>query len=184
MRCVIIIKYTYPGRNKTMGKVVIVLFCIIVLTNNCSGIKSEPSLTRTDVQRVINHSPQSNPVLPTGTHKGCVTVPGSAIQRAMVGFKFTGEECSFSISSSNKVSVSFLGNTNIQVHSTGPARYPEDVYIAELDNNQLLVIQHNTHGSFITATLTAYDKKNNVIYGNQGNGSYVKRCFPIDRRCK
>ena len=100
-----------------------------------------------------------------------------------MGFKFTGEACSFSISSSNKVSVSFLGKTDIQVHSTGPARYPEDVYIAELDNNQLLVIQHNTHGSFITATLTAYDKKNNVIYGNQGNGSYIKQCFPIDRRC-
>ena len=108
-----------------MGKKVIVLFCIIVLTNNCSGIKSGPSITRTDVQRVINHSPQSNPVLPTGTHKGCVTVPGSAIQRAMVGFKFTGEECSFSISSSNKVSVSFLGNTNIQVHSTGQRDIPK-----------------------------------------------------------
>ena len=166
-------------RNK-----VIVLFCIIALTTSCSGIKGGLPLTKTDVQKAINQSPQSNLILPTGTHKGCVTVPGGAIQRAMVGSKFTGEQCSFKISSSNKVSVSFLDNTNIQVFSTGPARYPEDVYVAELENDQLLVIQHNTHGSFITATLTTYDNNDNAIYGHQGNGSYIKRCFPIDRKCK
>ncbi len=169
--------------NRRMKNKAIVSFCVVALTSSCSGMGGFPSLTRADVQNAINQSTQSSLVLPMGTHKGCVTVPGGVIQRAMVGFRFTGEPCSFEIGSSNNVSVSFLGNTNIQVFSTGPARYPEDVYVAELENDQLLVMQHNTHGNFVTATLTTYDKNNNAIYGGQGIRSYIKQCYPIDRSC-
>ena len=80
------------------------------------------------------------------------------MQRALVGFQFTGEKCSFTISAHNHVTVSFLGDTPFPVLSTGPSRYPEDVYVAELENNQVLVVQHNPDRSFIIVTQTGYDR--------------------------
>ena len=96
------------------------------------------------------------------------------MQRALVGFQFTGEKCSFTISAHNHVTVSFLGDTPFPVLSTGPRRYPEDVYVAALANNQVLVVQHNPDRSFIIVTQTGYDRNNRAVY----NGHYMKRCFP------
>ena len=162
------------------------LCCLIVGISNCSGPNPPSPLTKAHISETLSHGAQSTLTLPTGTHTGCVTVPGGFIQRAMVGFQFTGEKCSFTISANNNVTVSFLGDTPFPVLSTGPSRYPEDVYVAELENKQVLVVQHNTHGSFITVTQTVYDSNNRAVYGQQGNGHYIKRCFPLrpPTRCK
>ena len=162
-----------------MKNILTALCCFIVVTSNCSGKNDPLPLTKEHINETVSQGSKSNLTLPTGTHKGCVTVPGSFIQRTMVGFQFTGEECSFTISANNHVTVSFLGDTAFPVFSTGPRRYPEDVYVAELENNQLLVVQHNTQGSFITVTQTVYDRNNMAVYDQHGEGSYIKKCFPM-----
>ena len=159
-----------------------VLCCLIVGLSNCSGPNPPSPLTKAHIRETLRRGAQSPLTLPPGTHTGCVTVPGGFMQRALVGFQFTGEKCSFTISAHNHVRVSFLGDTPFPVLSTGPSRYPEDVYVAELANNQVLVVRHNTHGSFIIVTQTGYDSNNRAVY----DGHYMKRCFPRrpPLRCK
>ena len=138
--------------------------CLLVGLSNCSGPHPPSPLTKAHIRETLRSGGQSPLTLPPGTHAGCVTVPGGFMQRALVGFQFTGEKCSFTISAHNHVRVSFLGATPFPVLSTGPSRYPEDVYVAELENNQVLVVRHNTHGSFITVTQTGYDSHNRAVY--------------------
>ena len=150
------------------------LCCLLVGLSNCSGPNPPSPLTKAHISETLRRGAQSPLTLPPGTHTGCVTVPGGFMQRALVGFQFTGEKCSFTISAHNHVTVSFLGDTPFPVLSTGPRRYPEDVYVAELANQQLLVVQHNPDRSFIIVTQTGYDSNNRAVY----NGHYIKRCFP------
>ena len=74
------------------------LCCLLVGISNCSGPNPPSPLTKAHISETLRHGAQSTLTLPPGTHTGCVTVPGGFIQRALVGFQFTGEECSFTIS--------------------------------------------------------------------------------------
>ena len=172
-----------PAEGRTLRKNSLAAWCcLLVGLSNCSGPHPPSPLTKAHIRETLRRGGPSPLTLPPGTHTGCVTVPGGFMQRALVGFQFTGEACSFTIRAHNHVRVSFLGDTPFPVLSTGPRRYPEDVYVAELANNQVLVVRHNTHGSFITVTQTGYDSTNRAVY----DGHYMKRCLPLrpPLRCK
>ena len=61
------------------------------------------------------------------------------------------------------------------VVSTSTGQYRTDIFIGELGNNQVIIVQHH-QGMVVSVTQTVYDKKGNVVYGKSGQGEYIKEC--------
>ena len=97
------------------------------------------------------------------------------MQRLMVGFETTGESCSVTVNRDNTVRVSFLGDAAIPVVSTSTARYRTDIFIGELGNDQVLIVQHR-RGDVVGITQTVYDENGDVVYGRSGVGEYIREC--------
>ena len=137
---------------------------------------AEQSLTRSTVQQLLSNPSQSREKLKPGTHQGCVHIPAKGfIQRRMVGFEMTGESCSVTVNQNNAVTVSFLGDGVIPVVSTGTERYRTDIFIGELENDQVLIVQHH-RGEVVSVTQTVYDENGDVVYGRSGEGDYIREC--------
>ena len=148
-------------------------FCTLIV-GSCSH--SVPSLTRDNVQELLHNPSQDQEKLTPGTFKGCVLVPATDfIQKLMVGFELTGETCSATVNPNNSVSISFLGDATISVVSTSTERIQTDIFIGELENNQVLIVQHH-QGQVVSITHTIYDKNGVVVYGKFGQGDFIKEC--------
>ena len=93
----------------------------------------------------------------------------------MVGFETTGESCSVTVNRDNTVRVSFLGDAVIPVVSTSTERYPTDIFIGELGNDQVLIVQHH-RGDVVGITQTVYDENGDVVYGRSGVGEFIREC--------
>ena len=154
-------------------KFISVFLCIFPVTESCSTAANRPVLTRESNRALLNNPPQNQETLKTGTFHGCVHIPATnLIQRAAVGFESTGETCSVTVSANNVIQVSFIGNTTIPVVSTSTAQLPTDLFIGELDNNQVIKVQHHQN-EVVAVTQTTYDENGNV---NQGQSNYIKEC--------
>ena len=142
---------------------------------NCSGSPIQP-LTRENNRKLFQNPPQNQKQLKLGTFYGCVHVPATGfIQNLMVGFKRTGESCSITISEDNMIQVSFLGDNVIPIVSTSTDQYRTDTFTGELDNDQVLIVQHQ-QGEVVSVTQTIYDKNGDVVYGKSGQGQWIKGC--------
>ncbi len=97
------------------------------------------------------------------------------MQRLMVGFEKTGESCSVTVHRDNTVRVSFLGDAVIPVVSTSTERYRTDIFIGELENDQVLIVQHH-RGDAVGITQTVYDENGDVVYGRFGVGVFIREC--------
>ena len=97
------------------------------------------------------------------------------MQRLMVGFEVTGESCSVTVNEDNTVAVSFLGDASIPLVSTSTENRCTDIFIGELENDQVLIVQHH-RGEVVSLTQTIYDEKGDVVYGRFGNGDYIREC--------
>ena len=89
--------------------------------------------------------------------------------------KERGESCSVTVGENNTVKVSFLGDVVTSVVSTSTGQHRTDIFIGELENNQVIIVQHH-QGVVISVTQTVYDQKGNVVYGKSGQGEYIKEC--------
>ena len=153
-------------------------FGFMVLSTGCSdssnGMIFSP-LTRAKIQD-LNDSSGHQKKLKEETISGCISVPATSFfQRIFVGSESTGESCSVTIHPGNKVSVSFLDQKNIQLISTSNPQVITDIFVAELDNGEVLVVQH-VEGRVVSLTQTVYDSQGRVVYQNSGKGDYIREC--------
>ena len=133
-------------------------------------------LTKSYIQQLLSNPSQGQEQLKTGTYHGCVHIPAKGfIQRRMVGFELTGESCSVTVNQNNAVRVSFLGDGAIPVVSTSTERYRTDIFIGELEGDQVLIVQHH-RGKVISISQTVYDEDGDVVYGRSGEGDYIRVC--------
>ena len=153
----------------------VISYFILFFTISCSG-SSVPPLTRENTKRLLENPPQNQEPLKEGTFNGCVHVPATNfIQKIMVGFERTGENCFVTVGKNNTVEVSFLEGGIVSVVSTSTDQYRTDIFIGELGNNQVLIVQHH-QGEVVSVTQTVYDKKGHTVYGKSGQGEYIKEC--------
>ena len=156
-------------------KFIVYFLPIFFFITNC-GSSAPQSLTKENNKKFLENPPQNQEQLKTGTFDGCVHVPATGfIQRIMVGFKRTGESCSVTVSEGNTVKISFLGDVVTPVVSTSTDQYRTDTFIGELENNQVIIIQHH-QGEIGSVTQTVYDQNGDVVYGKSGQGDYIKEC--------
>jgi len=147
---------------------------ILFFTANCGG-SGQQLLTKESYKRFLRNSPQTQDKLKIGTFHGCVHVPATDwLQKKMLGFERTGETCSVTVSRNNTVDVSFLENP-VSVVSTNTDQYRTDIFIGELGNDQVLIVQHH-ESRVVSVTQTIYDKNGNVVYGKFEEGDYIKEC--------
>ena len=152
-----------------------ILWLIIFFLASCGGSPPKP-LTKENIKQLVGSSPQNSEQLKTETFNGCVHVPATDfIQKIMVGFKRTGETCVVAVTENNTVKISFFGADAIPVFSTSTAQYNTDIFVGELENNQVLIVQHH-QGEVVSVTQTVYDKKGHVVYGKSGQGDHIKEC--------
>ncbi len=97
------------------------------------------------------------------------------MQRLMVDFETTGESCSVTVNRDNTVKVSFLADAAVPVVSTSTERYLTDVFVGELGNEQVLIVQHH-RGEVVSITQTIYDENGDVVYGRSGDGEFIREC--------
>ena len=134
-------------------------------------------LTRENTEKLLENPPQNQETLKTGTFDGCVLVPATAFIQKIIGtFKITGETCSVTVSEGNAVEVSFLGDAVVSVVSTSTDQIRTDIFIGELENDQVLIVQHHQR-EVISVTQTIYDKKGHIVYGKNGQGDSIKECL-------
>ena len=159
------------------------IFCFIILTGCVNSTASESNgsifpLTRNKIKNLLENPPTRSEKLEEETISGCVSVPARGFfQRLFVGLESTGESCSITIHSSNKISVDFLRQKNIQLISTSQPDIPTDTFVAELDNGQVLIVQQ-VRGRVVSVTQTIYDSQGTVVYQNSGKGEFIKECQP------
>ena len=168
---------SFKIRDIKVEKVKVISFFLAVFffIANCGGSAVQP-LTRENNRKLLENPPQNQEQLQTGTFYGCVHVPATDfIQRIMLGFERTGETCSVTVAEDNTVEVSFLEEIVIPVVSTSNSQYRTDIFIGELANNQVLIVQHH-QGEVVSVTQTIYDKNDVVVYGKSGQGDSIKEC--------
>ena len=139
------------------------------------SVAAQP-LTRSYLQGLLSNPPLPQEKLRPGTRHGCVHIPARGfMQRLMVGFEVTGESCSVTVSEDNAVAVSFLDEASIHLVSTSTEDRRTDIFIGELENGQVLIVQHY-RGEVASLTQTVYDENGDVVYGRFGNGDYIREC--------
>ena len=156
-------------------KFVFVIMSLILYTMACQSVSAQ-SLTRSHLQALLSNPPRAQEKLKPGTRHGCVHIPARGfIQRLMVGFEITGENCSVMVKRDNTVAVSFLGDAVIPLVSTSTENRRTDTFVGGLGNGQVLIVQHH-RGEVVSLTQTVYDENGDVVYGRSGNGDYIREC--------
>ena len=146
---------------------------IFFFTNSCNGGSKSP-LTRKNIRAALANPSENQPRLNPKTYEGCESVPAkNFFKKKLVGFDFTGETCSVTVHSGNTVSVSFIDGDPVPVKILSGT----DIYVGELGNNQVLIVQHTTGGEVVSVTQTIYDSEGNVVYGKSGEGDSIKECL-------
>lgn len=149
------------------------LFPLIIVS--CSGSASQ-SLTKEYVESLFRNPAENQEKLLEETLIGCVHIPARGfVQRLMVGFERTGESCSVIVGQNNTVTVSFISNESISLVSTSSRQRITDIFIGDLGEDQILVVQHH-QGKVVSVTQTVYDENGYVVYGSSGKGTYIKEC--------
>ena len=135
-------------------------------------------LTRDKIQKLsrenpINHSEK----LKEETISGCAFIPATNFfQRVFVGIKGARESCSITVHSDNKVSINFLSRKNIQLLNTSQPNALTDTFVAEINRNQVLIVQHRNR-QVVSVTQTIYDSQGMVVYQDYGKGEFIKTCL-------
>ena len=149
--------------------------CLFLVATACHGAVVEP-LNKGRVRQLSANPPGSQETLQAGTFHGCVHIPARGfVQRIMVGFERTGERCSVTVHRGNTVQVSFLGDAVIPLVSTSTERSRTDLFVGELEADQVLTVQHH-RGKVVWITQTVYDANGEVVYGRFGVGDAIREC--------
>ena len=166
------------------------LVIIFFIFNSCKGSSHSSAsysaifpLTKTKIQNLLKNPPVAPTRLKEETINGCISVPASGFfQRLFVGSESTGEQCSITIHSENKISLSFLNQANIPLIDTSTPQVSTDTFVAELENGQVLIVQQ-VNGRVVGLTHTIYDSEGMVVYQGYGKGDYIRVCLPTTSPC-
>ncbi len=151
------------------------LFICFFIIVSCNSPTSQ-NLTKENYKQFVQNPLPNQEKLTVGTLYGCVHIPATGfVQKLMVGFERTGESCSITINEGNTITVSFLGDVATSLVSTSTQQHNTDTFIGELENNQVLIVQHH-QGEVTSVTQTIYDNNDNIVYGKSGQGDYIKEC--------
>lgn len=156
-------------------KTVLIPACLLLIAAICHGAAA-PRLNEGYVRRLLSNPPRNQETLKAGTLHGCVHIPARGfVQRLLVGFEQTGESCSVTVKPDNTVAVSFLKDGVIPVVSTSTEGFPTDIFVGELGNGEVLIVQHH-RGEVVSITHTIYDEQGDVVYGVSGVGDFIREC--------
>ena len=152
---------------------------VFLFTSGCGELEGTVIPTASSAEDTTRQIPSRVPELKMGTYHGCESVPSKKFfQRLFVGFEFTGASCSVTVVSGNNVIVSFIEDEIVPL-----APYPapdgisnSDIYIGELDNSNVLVVQHDFNGQVYSVTQTIRDSTGTLVYGRFGKGDMIKEC--------
>lgn len=158
-----------------MKKIKLILYVSVFLfITNCSGSVAHP-LTKENNRELLENPPRNQAQLNTRTYHGCVHIPATEFfQKLMVGFEITGEPCSVTVREGNNIEVSFIRNP-VTVASTSTNQLRTDIFIGELERNQVLIVQHH-EGEVVSIIQTIYDENGHVVHDKSGEGDYIKEC--------
>ena len=141
-----------------------------------SSTSEEGRLTKSYIRKLMLNPPANQERLEVKTYQGCVHVPAkNFVQRTMVGFRRTGETCTITLGENNTAKISFWGDQVISLISMSTERTPSDLFVAELDNEQVLLVQHH-QGEVVSLTHTVYNGRGGVVYGGSRGGQIIKEC--------
>ena len=148
------------------------LFLIATMGHCAAGERMNEGYFR----RLLSNPPRNQEKLKAETLHGCVYIPAKGfVQRLVVGVEKTGESCSVTVNPDNTVEVSFLGDGVIPVVSTSTEGFVTDIFVAELGNDEVLIVQHH-QGEVVSITQTIYDENGDVVYGRSGVGEFIREC--------
>ena len=168
-----------PNLDIDLMKISLPVALVFLFTSVCGGREGTVMSTASSAEQTTRQTPSRVPELKTGTYHGCESVPSNKFfQRLFLGFEFTGESCSVTVVSGNNVTVSCIED---EIVSLAPYPAPDgnsysDVFIGELNNSNVLVVQHAFSGHVRSVTQTIRDSNGILVYGRSGKGDMIKEC--------
>ena len=80
--------------------------------------------------------------------------------------------------SGNKVTVSFVKDEIVPLtpYPAPDGTSNSDIFIGELNNSNVLVVQHDFNGHVRSVTQTIRDSNGILVYGRSGKGDMIKEC--------
>lgn len=136
------------------------LSCLFVAGGCQSAVPPSLKLVRENIEPLLKNPQNSTRFLLPGTYRGCEQVQVEDPTSSIPGVEVTGKSCHLRLKKTGKAFLSFLSE---EVQTV--AFKNTDIYIGELKNGELLIIQYGRDKHPIHANHTAYDSKGHVIYG-------------------
>ena len=163
------------GMKRSLPVVLVFLF-----TSACGEPEGTATSTASRAERTTRQTPSQVPDLRIRTYHGCESVPAqAALQRLFVGFELTGESCSVAVVAGNSVRVSFMDDDIVPLspYPSPDGNFNSDILIGELENSDVLIVQHDFNGHVYSVTQTIRDSSGALVYGRSGSGDYIKECL-------
>ncbi len=153
---------------------------VVFLTSGCTAPQETATSTASPAEGTTRQTPSPVPSLGIRTYRGCESVPARGLlQRLFVGFEFTGASCSVAVVAGNSVRVSFMDDDIVPLapYPSSDGHFNSDILIGELDNSDVLIVQHDFNGHVRSVTQTIRDSSGALVYGRSGSGDYIRECL-------
>ena len=155
---------------------VLALLCSLLFLGGCTGQSSaRPNdLTKQNLTRLLQNPRDAQSVLIPGSSTGCEHIPTPDPTSSYPGIEVTGKSCEVTVKKDGRVSVSFLPEDVLVVFLAG-----SDTHLGELQNDGVLVVQHDRSDRPMNVTQTTYDSNGEIIYGRSGRGEFIRACADL-----
>ena len=156
----------------------VALMCLF--TSVCGGLEDPVISAVHGAEDTSRQASSRVPDLRTGTYHGCESVPSKKFfQRLFVGSEFTGKSCSVTVVSGKKAAVSFIEDKIVSLtpYPAPDSNFSSDIFIGELDNPHVLIVQHDFHGHVYSVTQTIRDSTGTLVYAKSGKGEMIRECI-------
>ncbi len=144
------------------------LSCLLLTWGCQSAVPPSLRLVRENIEPLLKNPQDSKQFLLPGTYKGCEQRPVEDPTSSRPGVEVTGKPCHLKWKQNGKAFLNFLSEEVQMV-----AFKNTDIYIGELKNKELLIVQYSRAGKALHATHTAYDSRGHVIYGLSGEKTFT-----------
>ena len=158
---------------------------VVFLTSGCAAPQETATSVASPAEGTTRQTPSRVPGLRIRTYHGCESVPARGLlQRLFVGFEFTGASCSVAVVAvvaGNSVRVSFMDDDIVPLapYPSPDGHFNSDILIGELDNSDVLIVQHDFNGHVRSVTQTIRDSIDALYLINKVATTNEKRNFPF-----
>ena len=156
--------------------VVLALLCGLFFLAGCTGQNNAGryDLTRHNLARLLQNPLAAKSTLVPGSYTGCEHIPTPDPTSSYSGIEITGAPCEVSVKEDGRVSVNFLPEEVLVVFLAG-----SDTHLGEFQNDGVLVVQHDRNDTPMNVTHTRYDSSGAIIYGQSGQGDFIRACADL-----